>query len=88
MAEFRNDHNDAGERRSGTPSDEQGLSYTHTALPGVCVCLRATCTDSPGTRVYACPAMIITARRSHSKCVCKACVCVHMSAVWVFVKGD
>lgn len=28
---------DAGERRSGTPCDEQGLSYTHTPLPGVCV---------------------------------------------------
>lgn len=40
--EFRNNHNDAGERRSGTPSDEQGLSYTHTPLPGlacVCVCV-------------------------------------------------
>lgn len=36
-AEYRNDHNDAGERRSGTPSDEQGLSYT---LPAVCVFMR------------------------------------------------
>lgn len=38
-AEFRNDHIDVGQRRSGTPSDEQGLSYTHTPLPGACVCV-------------------------------------------------
>lgn len=82
-AEYRNDHNDAGERRSGTPSDEQGLSYTHihTTPCSVCVCLCvylwATYTDSPGTRVHACPAMIITTRRrSHSECVCMACVYV------------
>lgn len=30
---------DAGERRLGTPCDEQGLSNTHTPLPGVSVCV-------------------------------------------------
>lgn len=80
-SEFWNDHIDVGQRRSGTPSDEQGLSYTHTPLPGACVCLRGTCTDSPETRVHACPAMIITLRRSHSQCVC---VCVWHK--WVYVQ--
>lgn len=35
------------ERRSGTPNDEQGLSYTHTPLPEACV-FTGYYTDSPG----------------------------------------
>ena len=63
-------------------------------LPGVCVCVcvyEQLAPIPPGTRVHACPAMIITARRSHSKCVCAACVRVYIRVfvrVWAFVKGD
>lgn len=39
--------NDAGERHSGTPNDEQGLSYSHTPLPEACV-FTGYYTDSPG----------------------------------------
>lgn len=39
MAEFQHEHNDAVEGRSGTPNDEQGLTYAHTPVPGACVCV-------------------------------------------------
>lgn len=70
MAEFQHEHNDAVVGRSGTPNDEQGLAYTHTPVPGACVCLQAASTDSPGTRVHACPTMIITVVRSQTFFLC------------------
>lgn len=90
-AEFRNDHNDAGERRSGTPGDEQGLSCTHTPLPGACVCLRATCTDSPRDACACLPCYDNYCEEiTLPACVHGMRVCVHMD-VCVYghlLKGD
>ena len=62
----------------GHPVTNKGLVMNTRHSPER-VCLQATTTDSRGTRVHACPTMIISAGISQSLCVCEACVFVHMN---------